>query len=443
MLGQISFEPLCCKKSLVFIFSCLSLGLVNLAPLFAQQAEGEQRIQVIKIEVKGAQHLTPEQIISASGLQVGQAIDLSALDAASQRIVDSGLVKNLRYRVRGKREGVTVTFEIEEAQGALPVVFDNFVWFKRDELLNAVRQDLPAFDGTIPEGGNAAANVAKSLEKLLRERGINGRVEYTLSTALTGKPQYLFSVRGAHLPICEIKYIGARDISADELKSVSRSLIGEDYSQELAQGFMENSVIPFYHQRGHLRARTAQPVAQPAPNTERCQNGVTLTVPVDEGSVYVWNGVEWTGNAAFSAEQLTSAVGMRANEIANETKIQRGFERALQIYGRQGYVAASFQTTPVFDDTARRVSYRVKVSEGAQYRMGSLSVQGLGDEDAEKVKAKWELSPGSVYDVSYIKNFVEKTLPLIRFENMKRINVEAKEQRDAQHLIVDVTLKFK
>jgi hypothetical protein len=43
-----------------------------------------------------------------------------------------------------------VTFTIEEAEWTMPVLLDNFVWFKDDEIVTALRQRIPSFDGTAP-----------------------------------------------------------------------------------------------------------------------------------------------------------------------------------------------------------------------------------------------------------------------------------------------------
>ena len=46
-----------------------------------------------------------------------------------------------------------------------------------------------------------------------------------------------------------------------------------------------------------------------------------LTIPVEEGPVYLWDKAEWTGNEALSANDLNAALGMKNGDVANDVKI--------------------------------------------------------------------------------------------------------------------------
>src|SRR5262245_51197873 len=109
-----------------------SLALIMLAIGAAMTALAQQQPspRLVKLEFEGIQRLTKDQLTKASGLESGQPVDVEALDAAAQRLLDSGLVRKLSYRLRTNANQATVIFEIEEAPSAKhPAVFDNFIWF--------------------------------------------------------------------------------------------------------------------------------------------------------------------------------------------------------------------------------------------------------------------------------------------------------------------------
>ena len=97
----------------------------------------QTRARLAKIEVLGIKRMTTAQVIALTGLEIGQPIDNSLLDAASDKLLKSGLFRHLSYRVHIAADQATVIFEIEESARNLPVVFENFVWFTDDELLAA------------------------------------------------------------------------------------------------------------------------------------------------------------------------------------------------------------------------------------------------------------------------------------------------------------------
>ena len=81
------------------------------------QTATPQTFKIAKIEFEGLNQLNADEIISTTELKVGQQFELSALDAAAQRLVDSGFFKNVAYRTRPNRDQITITFVVEEAKG--------------------------------------------------------------------------------------------------------------------------------------------------------------------------------------------------------------------------------------------------------------------------------------------------------------------------------------
>ena len=407
-----------------------------------------QQIRLAKIDVVGLRQMKPEQFIEASGLQTGQQVDVPTLDAAAQRLLDTGLFSKLSYRYRVTGAGAVVTFEVEEVQAQnLPVVFDNFVWFSRDDLLTAVRRELPTFDGTAPDTTGATTSITKALTDLLAARHIAGQVEYTLGTDEGGAhPRHVFTVKGVRVPVCKLHFPGAADLSEGELIKNSQPLFEMDYSQENISAFAASSLVPLYRQRGHLRATFAAPsaVAVDGNAPDNCKGGADVTVPVAEGFVYLWDKAEWADAGALAAPELDAALNMKAGETADGLKIDKGWQAVHRAYGRKGYLDARLKPVATFDDEQKRVSYVVRITEGPQYHMGAFSVAGLPESEAARVRQAWQLAPGAVYDGDYLEAFMRK-LPMLHIQGFgtkfKQTGAEVKPDRQKQ--TVDVMLTFK
>ena len=420
----------------------------------AQQQAPPKTIRLSSIEVSGLERITREQVIAASGLVVGQEIDVATLDAAAQRLVNSGLFSNLSYRLRGTAVKATVIFEIEERKGrAVPVVFDNFVWFTEGEIIDAVRRELPNFDGTALESGNVLAGITRALEQLLRERKIQGQVEYTPSADIAGgNAKHVFSAKGANLKICAVHFKGTSNVQETELVKHSKPMLRGDYSQEFVSAFALASLIPVYRERGYLRAAFSQPSAKlGADSGEGCKDEVIITLPVDEGISYLWDKAEWSGNDSYTVQELEAALAMKSGELANGLKIDSGVKAVEKAYGQKGFLRARAKSEAIYDDVNRRVIYHLNLAEGPQFKMGTLKITGLNDDLVLNLKHRWTLREGGVYDESYLERFSKKDVrevldsalregrisPRSRFrmENLLTVNDKA--------LTVDVTLNFK
>src|SRR5689334_13473656 len=158
------------------ILSTICMSILLTTAIFAQDAR-----KIGGIETEGLQSMTTETVIATSGLKIGEAFSVDALDAAAERLVSSGLFKKVAYRTRNVGANVTITFQLEEVKGqSSPVVFDNFIWFTDEELAAAIVREVPSFNGSAPDIGNTNEAIKKALQNLLTEHKLPGQVEYNL-----------------------------------------------------------------------------------------------------------------------------------------------------------------------------------------------------------------------------------------------------------------------
>jgi outer membrane protein assembly factor BamA len=422
------------------ILSAICLSILITATIFAQSGR-----KIAGIETEGLQTLTAETVIATSGLKIGESFSVEAIDAAAERLVKSGLFKRVAYRTRNVGGNVTITFQLEEVKGqSSPVVFDNFIWFSDEELSAAIKREVLSFNGSAPDTGNTNEAIKKALQNLLAERKLPGQVEYNLT-----EHEHLFRVAGVPMKICTLHFPGAQSVSEQKLIEAARSSMDLEYSRQSAKIFPKYGLYPIYRELGHLRATFGEPVARPETNPD-CE-GVDLTIPVNEGAVYSWVKAEWSGNQVLSAKELDAALGMSAGEVANGKKFDQGLSEIRKAYGKRGHIQVHTNETPQFDDATSRVTFKIAVNEGPQYRMGTVEFKGFTPVDAALLSEKWGLKSGEVYDRSYANRFLhvdaDEILSRIfkaRLSQGKPVpNLSNQEQTDSQTLTVNLTIELK
>src|SRR6516165_6831173 len=119
-----------------------------------------------EIRAEGMKTFTEAQVASLSGLSVGSQVSKKDLQDASDLLVRSGLFAKVTYKYDTHNDAVTLTFHVEESP-RLRVVYDNLPWYSDSELNDAIRKDLPFFDGTLPEGGTVVELAGNSLAAFL------------------------------------------------------------------------------------------------------------------------------------------------------------------------------------------------------------------------------------------------------------------------------------
>jgi Surface antigen variable number repeat len=348
-----------------------------------------------------------------------------------------------RYRTDLAREAATSMGLAKVArQQPVPCVFDNFVWFRDQEIVDEIRKDLPSFDGKAPEAGDSIDKILGALKRLLKKKKLPSEVEYTFFSGdgyLYG-PEHIFAARDAKVPVCKVVFQNSPPQLERDLQQIAQSLIKKEYSKVITRTFVDGAAVQVYRKYGYLRA-SAQ--LQSAELDQSCGNSVVVKIAAEPGIAYFWDKAVWTGARAISAQSLGAAIELKPGDVADGLKIDAGLQAAYIVYQKLGYAESQILPKPVFDDVNRRITLNVEVTEGPQFRMGNFIIKGLPEKDVLRLQERWTLKTGDIYDASYLGDFIKKLVvdKLILPDLAKLLKTEQKPDR--QRLVIDVIIDFK
>jgi hypothetical protein len=335
---------------------------------------------------------------------LGQYAGEDEFKQASQRLGETGLFTNLTYSYHYSNAGCDLELQVAENDKLVPILFDNFVWFSDEELTGLLRRRLPLFDGRVPTGGNLTDQVSAALTAILGERKISGQVEY-LAFGPVGDEidSYAYKVSLHPVVVRNMDFPGAAADEIPALQAAAKSLAGQDYLRTKLRVQERLNLLPVYRSRGYLRAKFGDTVAKVA--EDGAQTLVDVSFPVTPGLEYKLTNMQFAGNGVFSADQLRGLIHLKNGEPANAVELSDDLDAIRKLYGTKGYLAARVDPNADMDDAMSTVSYRLSVTEGDQYRMGELSIDGIPLDNAKRMAAQWQLKKGDPYDASYLPKF--------------------------------------
>jgi len=415
------------------------------APLFPQSSSANKTYTLSAVTFSGAKKFTQEQLISASGLKKGQQIDLAGIDSAAGRLFKTGAVAKIGYTYRTTATSIDVQFTVAEASQFLTCTYDNFVWFRDDELVAAARKTVPLFDGSLPVGGDLSDQVTESLETFLQEHSIKASVIATMTGSLGGKMGGLdLRISGISIPVVAVNVKGG-PLSPEALAKAIHVLSLNDYSRSVTRGAGQSGLTETCQDEGYLQAKFADPqIAMKDPLGRNASLGVIVSYDVVPGPQYNWSGISWKGNLAISENDLTALLEVKPGDIARRDKLNWSWVAVHDRYGRQGYLTARIDPAPEFDVPQHLVHYSAVISEGPQFRMGEFSATGVPELVANQLKQAWRLRAGQVYDASYENTFMQKDMgAVMRPSATTRFTITFHRKLDPTTHIVDVELEIK
>ncbi len=369
------------------------------APLATAQTAGSGTAELREVKCDGQKKLTEGQIAGLTGLQTGTQVGREDLQKAADKLVASGLFATVKYDFKTRAEGLTLDFHVTESP-RVPAYYDNFPWFGDSELNDAIRAQLPFFDGTLPEAGNVVDVAADAIHGLL----VAHKLDLPVQHQVVGNPLgdgniQQFTVEGAGLKIASLSFSDAALAANPVVQQHLSEINGKPYSRTTIDVFLAEQIRPVYLRQGYLKAKLGPPeVRLSGPPTAKLPEELPVYVPVATGDVYHFGDVQWSGNNVISSIALGAYLGLKNGAVANGMEMEAALEQIREEYGRRGYLDATVQPESSFDDAAHTVSYKIAISEGKQYHMGGWVITGISSNGESRVRTTFPIAAGDVFD---------------------------------------------
>jgi outer membrane protein insertion porin family len=202
--------------------------------------------------------------------------------------------------------------------------------------------------------------------------------------------------------------ISGTQISSDELNRIGGKLIGGCFDEDSDQ--LQERLRAEFQNRGYFRVvvkslniKAGDPLVVPKP--------VVLDAEVEEGPLYRLAGIKFSGNRVLSAVQLGTAFPLKKADLFDREKIAAGLDRLRILYVKRGFIDFICVPDTEFLSDAT-ILLTMSVEEGPQYRLGKLHILAK-KEVADKLRARWQLPEGAVFDRTYIETFVRENRSLL------------------------------
>ncbi len=426
----------------------LSLGLLAAWPSSrlraAPQSAPAPSAHLDSVLITGSQRFTSAQIASAVGLRVGAEVNRDTLQGAADKLAELGLFSNIQYRFSTVLTGVKVTYEVADAP-LLPVTFDNFPWASDADFSAGLKASGILFNGSAPAKGTILDAMSDALVHTLDQRGIHVHVVHqVISMPVENQMVQQFRVDDVDLTVQSIEFNDPLAKNDRAIQASLADLVGKPYSRSRVELFEFEQVRPVYLAHSYLQVQFGPTTAQFASKSPSSLSGpLIISAPIIVGPAYQWGGVEWKGNSSIASPNLDQLVDLQPGTPADGNKIEVTWQRVRAAYGQAGFLDASLDHEPQYDEKAAHVIYRVTIQEGPQYHMGNLVLTGLSLEGERRIRAAFPIAAGAVFNKDMYENFLATGIKAafaglpVHYEKIGRFL-----QEDQKNATVDVMLDF-
>jgi outer membrane protein assembly factor BamA len=375
------------------------------------------------------------ELLAYSGLAPGKPLSHAEIDAAAQKLMDTGLFSNIQY----KYDGIELLFTMTPADGALPVQFANFPWWDDAALTSALEAKVPLFHGTLPAEGGLQQSVINALTAMLAQKGVTASIAAMPSNDLAGKTIAIaFHIDAPPVQVGTVTLTGASAAFADPVSAIEKAAAGQNFDGAV-ESTLNMALKAVYHRQGYLEA-AMNGFAHGEPQVAGGKVLVPISATIVEGPQYKVASITLAGSTLVSQDDFAKTAKLHPGDIANEDLLRGTLATLAMPYKAHGYLRAKIDGAPRFDTTAHTVSYAVTVEPGPVFHMGELSLINLSAQQQADVLKFWPLHEGDVYDATVATSFLVRNKANLHSLDGWSASWKAYEHEDTD--IVDLVVTF-
>jgi len=208
----------------------------------------------------------------------------------------------------------------------------------------------------------------------------------------------------------------------------------------------------YYEQEGYFEVAIA-------PDVQRLPDGdVSVTFRITEGRKIKIERIVIEGAHGLTPKEIKEVMATKECELipimlpgceyivpgtVQRQRLDEDVDRIVQLYNDHGYIQARVESTDVQVDRIKaRVTIRIVVVEGPQFKVGGVDVTGTGVLPVEEIRRQILLKPGDVFSRSKLRESVKKINDVYGTIGRASADVNPSIVQDMPNLKINVTFEI-
>lgn len=375
----------------------------------AREASREVNLKILKKEpiakvlIEGNRAIEESAIRAQIKTREGDVYSPAVIRGDLKVLHQMGYFQNIRVEKRDWGRGKAVVFVVEEKPVVREIKFSGNKNIKTSDLLEVV--DLKP---RIVLNLNAVKeNVNKIIKKYREEAYFLAEVQYELETPRKGDVVIHFKIKeNEKVRIKKIIFSGNTYYSDAILKQllpetkeagffswVTKSGV---YKEETLEKDTD-AIAAFYLLKGFLQVKVAKP------KVEVAKDGITITIPVEEGRQFKVGRLDLKGDLIAPKRELLKLVPIYPGEIFNREKVSKTISSLTDRYADQGYAFVDVSPQVIPHEDQPLVDLIFDIRQGSKVYFERINILGNTKTRDKVIRRELRTVEGELYSLTALK----------------------------------------
>lgn len=408
------------------------------APAVPAPAFGEAQT-IETLQVKGAERLEPQTVLSYVKLRAGQPYTKADADAALKDLYATELFKDVQIT----NEGGVVTIQVQENPVVNRIILEGNKRIKEDKIL----PEIKVAPRQIFTRSKIRADVARIIELYKRQGRYAATVEPKMVALDQNRVDIVFEItEGDKSKVRQINIIGNDKFSDGELRSqmvtkqarISRIFSsGTSYDPD-RMAFDQQKLRQFYLTQGYADFRVVSAVAELTPD----KKDFIITYVVEEGKRYKFGDVKVESQLRdFDGEKLAKALPMKQGDWYNAKMVEDTIDSLNDTAGAAGYAFADVRPKYDRDKDALTMGLTFVIQEAPRVYVERIDINGNTLTQDKVIRREFRLAEGDAFNSLQVKRSTNRIKSLGYFQ--EKFEVEQKPGSADDRVVLEANVEEK
>ncbi|MBI1273908.1 MAG: outer membrane protein assembly factor BamA [Alphaproteobacteria bacterium] len=408
---------------------------VNQIPL-VQVASAEGVIR--SIDIRGAQRLEQETVLSYLQLAPGEEIDQDKISGSLKSLYATGLFKDVAMHM----DGGTLVTDVEENPVINKVIFEGNYEVSAEDLEKEI-QLKPRLVYTLPR-------VQRDMKRILDVYRSTGRFAATVEPKLVKLEQnrvdLIFEItEGDRTGVHSIAFVGNKEFSSGDLSEIIstretawwRFFSNSDFYDPDRLNFDRELLRKFYLNEGYVDFRVVSANAELTPD----KKNFFITFTVEEGERYrIGKVILKSQLKGFDAEELRGDVTVQEGEWYSAAEVEKTINKLTAVMGDRQYAFVDIVPDIDRQRDSKTINLTFSIKEGPRVFVQRIETNGNLRTMDKVIRREILLAEGDPFNMSKLRRSEQRIKDLTFFEDVK-VTPEDGAQPDQTVIKVDVKEK--
>jgi outer membrane protein insertion porin family len=386
---------------------------------------------ITKIEIEGNKIVSDATIISNIKVKAGQVYNENVINQDLKSLIGLGFFENVEVEKLKTLDGVIVRFNVKEFPILKKIIIRGAKRIRRKKVEETMGLNLGGFLDEYK-----VKEAIEKVEDLYRRKGFTqATVSYQVDVNTENEAQLEVIIQERSLiRVRKIIIKGNQAFSDRKIKKLMKTREAGFFrrgifKEETLQDDIKR-IRDFYIEQGFADVKVDF-------TTDYIDEGVYVTVKIDEGIRYYLGKISIEGNKEVEREEIESLIELKEGQIFTKNKVEAQALSIQGLYFDKGYIFSQVKPLSYFNPQTQRVDVTFEIVENEINYVEMILIRGNQKTKDKVIRRELRIYPGDKFEGAKVRKSRQRLENLGFFEEI-RFDTEPGSKPNWQNLIIEV-----